>query len=357
MRSICGLTKPQMRINMISRLLIVGLGSIGIRHLRIARELFPDADIRVLRHEECLSIPEYANGCFSTIEQAVAFSPQIAVIANPAPFHISVAKQLADVGVHLLIEKPLSLSVDGVPQLIETCHKQGSVLMTGYNLRFLPSLQRLRTLLLENTIGSVLSVRCEIGQYLPSWRPEADYRQSVSARHELGGGVLHELSHELDYLRWIFGEVEWVNATLSRQSTLEIDVEDTAHLTLGFLPVVDKFQLIGTVNLDFIRHDTTRSCTAIGENGTLRWNGLTGIVELYEAGAKEWRELFRHHHQRDDSYLAEWRNFIDCVNEHKKPLVTGEDGLKVLQIIEAARISAASGGQKIVSTMLISNQD
>lgn len=346
-----------MHSHLINRILIVGLGSIGTRHLKIARNLFPDADIRVLRHQECQSIPEYADGCFSTIEQAVAFSPQIAVIANPAPFHILVARRLADAGVHLLIEKPLSSSVNGVPQLIEACQKQGSVLMTGYNLRFLPSLQRFHNLLLDNAIGRVLSVRCEIGQYLPTWRPNTDYRESVSARRKLGGGVLLELSHELDYLRWIFGEVEWVKATLSRQSALEIDVEDTAHLILGFVPADDKFQLIGTVNLDFIRHDTTRSCTAIGENGTLRWNGLTGVVELYEAGDEEWCELFRYQHQRDDSYLAEWKNLIDSFNEHNTPLVTGGDGLKVLQIIEAARISATSGGQIVVSTMLTRNQD
>ncbi len=333
---------------LIHRILIVGLGSIGTRHLRIARELHPDADIRVLRHQECVSIPEYADGCFSTTEDAVAFLPQIAVIANPAPFHIPVAQRLAEAGVHLLIEKPLSSSIDGVSQLLETCQKQGTVLLVGYNLRFLPSLQHFCNLLLDDTIGRVLSVRCEIGQYLPSWRPDTDYRNSVSARRGLGGGVLLELSHELDYLRWIFGEVDWVKATLSHQSTLEIDVEDTAHLILGFVPVDDKFQLIGTVSLDFIRQDTTRSCTVIGENGTLRWNGLTGTVELYEAAAKEWRELFSHHHQRDDSYLAEWQNFIDCVNEDKKPMVTGEDGLKVVQIIEAARLSAASGGKVLV---------
>jgi predicted dehydrogenase len=197
----------------------------------------------------------------------------------------------------------------------------------------------------ESVIGKVLSVRCEIGQYLPSWRPECDYRQGVSAQHELGGGVLLEISHELDYLRWIFGEVDWVKATLSHQSSLEIDVEDTAHLTLGLAPAVKGHQLIGTINLDFIRHDTTRLCVAIGEKGSLRWNGLTGEVSLYEAGAKEWRELFSHPHQRDDSYLAEWKNFISCVTEDKTPLVTGEDGLKVLKIIEAARHSAISGGQ------------
>lgn len=332
---------------MINRILIVGLGSIGKRHLRLAREQFPNADIRVLRHQAKNEVHEYSNGSFSSIEESIAFSPQIAVIASPATFHIATAQALAEAGVHLLIEKPLSASLSGVTQLLETCERQGVVLLTGYNLRFLPSLQHYRDLLGENVIGKILSVRCEIGQYLPSWRPDSDYRQGVSAQRELGGGALLELSHELDYLRWIFGEVEWVKATLSRQSMLEIDVEDTAHLTLGFASALDGFQLIGSVNLDFIRHDTTRLCTAIGEKGSLRWNGLTGEVLLYGADKKEWELMFSHHHHRDDSYMAEWKNFIECVNTQKIPLITGEDGLKVLQIIEAARHSEKSGGKMV----------
>ena len=323
-----------------------------MRHLRLSRELLPKADIRVLRHQVTREIPEFSNGCFFSFEEAIAFSPQIAVIASPAPFHFPISQALAEARVHLLIEKPLSASLNGVIQLLETCQKQDTVLLTGYNLRFLPSLQRFRDLLGEQVIGKVFSVRCEIGQYLPSWRPESDYRQGVSARHELGGGALLELSHELDYLRWIFGEVEWVKATISHQSDLELNVEDTAHLTLGFAPAIDGHQLICAVNLDFIRHDTTRLCTAIGEKGSLRWNGLTGEVALYEAGVEEWRELFNHLHQRDDSYLAEWQDLIACVTEHKTPMITGEDGLKVLEIIEAARISAASGGEVPVVTMV-----
>jgi predicted dehydrogenase len=335
----------------IDRVLIVGLGSIGQRHLRLAREILPTADIRVLRHQPASPVPETANGCFSRIEEAIAFAPQIAVIASPATFHIATAQALAEVGVHLLVEKPLSASLDGVMQLLGTCRQQGTILLTGYNLRFLPSLRKFHDLLGERVIGKVLSIRCEIGQYLPSWRPGGDYSQSVSARRELGGGALLELSHELDYLRWIFGEVDWVKATLSRQSDLALDVEDTAHLTLGFAPAADGHQLIAVVNLDFVRHDTTRLCTVIGAKGSLRWNGLTGDVALYEAGAKEWRELFHYTQPRDDSYRAEWVSFIGCVNERKIPLVTGEDGLKVLQIIEAVRIAAKSGGHVPVVTM------
>ena len=329
---------------MIKRALIVGLGSIGKRHLRLARHLLPTAEFRVLRSSALKDNPDYSEGVLYRIEDALNFSPQIAVIASPASFHISVAQILAENGVHLLVEKPLSASLDGVSKLIETCKSQGLVLSTGYNLRFLPSLQRYRSLLNAKVIGRILSVRCEIGQYLPRWRPDQDYREGVSARRELGGGALLELSHELDYLQWIFGDVVWVKATLARQSLLEIDVEDSVHLTLGFASSGSGSELIGTANLDFIRHDTTRLCTAIGEYGSLRWNGLTGGIEQYNSGENRWREIFIKASERDDSYIAEWKNFVESVMLDKRPLVDGADGLMVLKIIEAARISASAGG-------------
>ena len=332
---------------LIKRILIVGYGSIGKRHLRLARELNPDADIRVMRRQVVNLVPEYASGCFTNLEEATLFEPHIAVIATPAPFHIIAARALAEVGAHLLIEKPLSDSLSGVSQLIKICQEKQVVLLIGYNLRFLPSLQRYREALSEGVIGAVLSVRCEIGQYLPSWRPGGDYRQGVSAQHKLGGGALLELSHELDYLRWIFGEIVSVKASLSRQSNLEIDVEDTAHLILGFAPTLEGAQLIATVNLDFIRQDATRVCIAIGEKGSLSWDGLTGEVSLYEAGASKWQELFRSPCHRDESYISEWQNFMECVNHQKLPMITGKDGLEVLKIIEGARLSNETGGRMV----------
>lgn len=335
----------------IDRVLIVGLGSIGRRHLRLARQLLPSADIRVLRHQPSKDLPEFANGCFSELNKAISFAPQLAVIASPASFHLPVAIALANVGANLLIEKPLASELEGVEELLACCQLKQVVLLTGYNLRFLPSLQKFRELLHINTIGRVASVRCEIGQYLPNWRPGSDYRQSVSARHALGGGALLELSHELDYLRWIFGEVNWVSASLSKQSALEIDVEDTAHLTLGFNGVEGAGALIGTLNLDFIRHDTTRLCTAIGELGSLRWNGLTGVVELFNAGESNWRELFKHQHLRDDSYVAEWEHMLACMQGQASPFITGDDGLQVLRIVEAARSASATGNKTQVAPL------
>lgn len=338
---------PEVLINhrqaMIKRILLIGLGSIGKRHLRLARELFPHADIAVLRHKADPSIPEYADHVFSCMDDALAFAPEIAVIANPATFHVAMAMPLAKAGVHLLIEKPLAASSEGVVELLDICRKANVRLATGYNLRFLPSLQKFKSLLDDKIIGPIWSVRCEIGQYLPSWRPDTDYRQGVSAQRALGGGALLELSHELDYLRWIFGEVAWVQAAQAKQSDLEIDVEDSVHLIMGFWPQDCEPPLVATANLDFIRHDTTRMCTAIGKLGSLRWNGIAGTVEALVPGQQAWREVHRHQADRDESYLAQWKNFVASVERQATPLVSGEDGLKVLRVIEAARHAATTG--------------
>ncbi len=330
---------------MISRILIVGLGSIGKRHLQLARELFPESKIAVLRHKTDLILPEYADYSFSSIAEALKFSPQMAVVANPATFHLSVAMDLAKIGTHLLIEKPLSVTTKGVAELLNVCREKKVKLATGYNLRFLPSLQKFKSMLDGNIVGMVWSVRSEIGQFLPSWRKGTDYRQGVSAQHALGGGALLELSHELDYLRWIFGEVAWIQASLSKQSDLEIDVEDTAHLILGFYERPHLRPLIASVSLDFIRQDEIRSCTAVGKLGSLRWNGISGTVELYEAGAESWQVIYKHQAVRDETYLAEWADFLASIEMQREPFVTGQDGLKVLRMIEAACLSEKTGSR------------
>lgn len=324
------------------RVLIVGLGSIGKRHARVLKQLRPEWEVVALRRQADSEMPEGVDDCVTTLEDALRLKPRIAVIANPASHHVATAIPLAEAGVHLLIEKPLSSMAGDIPSLLDACRKNRVTLMTAYNMRFLSSLQRFRQLVQEGRAGQVLSVRSEVGQYLPSWRPGSDYRENVSAQAALGGGALLELSHEIDFLRWIFGEIDWVNATLLRQSALEIDVEDTVHLVLGFRELNQGRPLVASVDIDFIRHDTTRNCTAIGETGSLRWNAMGGKVEFYPASGTEWQLLDELPAQRDDSYLGEWRHFLECIETGAAPMISGEDGLAVLQVIEAARASSAA---------------
>lgn len=332
----------------VKKILIVGLGSIGRRHVQIIRELYPSVLIGVLRHKNCDDKESKALNidiCFTSMFDALSFQADAALVTNPAPMHIDVATELAHAGVHLLIEKPLAEeSKEDIDDLIAFCHRKNLILMPAYNLRFLPSLIYFKEQLEKSVIGRLLSVRVEVGQYLPSWRPDMDYRQTVSSQYKLGGGVLLELSHEIDYLLWIFGAATWVKAHLSKQSDLEVDVEDTAHLQIGFKKDVAQHELIARLDMDFIRHDTARNCTVIGEKGTLRWDGITGTVEIFLKGGSQWKELFFDKPERNYTYEAELKNFISSIESNRKPSINAQDGLAVLQLIDAARESHNKSG-------------
>jgi predicted dehydrogenase len=323
-------------------ILIVGLGSIGLKHLRIAREIFPESRIAVLRHKETNEIPEGADEIFFNLSDAIQFQPQIAIICSPASTHIEISRALVKQGIHILIEKPISNEQKGLEELNCEAVENNCVLTVGYNLRFLSSLQKFKNLIDKNFVGDLYSVRSEVGQYLPNWR-KADYRKTVSAQKILGGGALLELSHELDYMRWIFGEVESVQAQLSRQSQLDIDVEDTAHIILKFKENKNNTNLIASLNLDFIRHDKVRMCHAIGDKGSLRWNGLTGDVDLFKSDKSGWNNIYKNKADQDETYKNEWLHFIECINKKKSPNISFQDGIKVLDIVDAIKIASSTG--------------
>ncbi len=324
------------------RVLVVGLGSIGKRHIEVIKTLYPNFIVSVLRHKKCCDedvAKLRLEKCFTQIKEAIKFQPHFAVIANPATFHIEVAMELAQAGIHLLIEKPLSHVVNGIDALISLCQERNIKLMTAYNLRFLPSLTAFREYLESQAAGKIISVRAEVGQHLSGWRPTVDYRNTVTAQKRLGGGVLLELTHDIDYLLWLFGPAAWVKANTSQQGQFEIDVEDTSHLIIGF----KKNQLVATLNLDFIRHDTCRYCIAIGDKGSLRWDAVAGTIESFAEGATEWQPLFEHKVERNYTYEKEIKHFVECVSHGLSPVITGKDGRDSVEIVEAAKKSSELG--------------
>jgi predicted dehydrogenase len=320
--------------------LIVGLGSIGRRHLANLRLLAENIDITVWRQHAVRTadpaLPTGADRVVYTLKDALAVKPDMAVISSPAPLHVATAIDLARRDVHLMIEKPLSNTLDGVDDLLVLCQRRGLVLLVAYHLRFSESLRAVRQAALNGSIGRIMSIHADVGQFLPEWRPATDYRRGVSARRELGGGVVLELSHDLDYVRWLAGEVQTVAAQIDRLSNLEIDVEDTAAIILRF-----RSGAIGTVNLDMTRRVMTRSCRLIGSEGVLDWDGQSRRAQLFSATANVWHEL----HSADsspsnDMYVAEMQHFLACVQNGAKPLVSGSDGRRALEIALAVKESS-----------------
>jgi predicted dehydrogenase len=329
---------------MIKRILINGAGSAGARHFKIARDLFPNAQIAILTNRQMLDSNLGYKWHFTKVEDAITFQPNIAILAGAASSRIEIGLALANAGVHLLVEKPISLSTKSAVNLIEICAEKNLTLAVGYNLRFYESLIYFRDQLNSGVIGKPLLVNCEVGQFLPGWRESADYRYSVSAQRKLGGGVLFELSHEIDYLAWVFGKIKWVRATIMQQSLLEIDVEDSAFLTLGIENNKNP-NLVASLAMDFIRHDMQRNCIVIGESGTLKWDGIKQQVSILKQGESSWTNLITTTQPSSASYLAEWKDFLECLDTRKPPKATGMDGLKTLEVIAAALESAPTGKQ------------
>lgn len=330
------------------KVLIVGYGSIGRRHMQTVKNAKLNARYAVYRHRVSDDFVE--DGCLfsGNISTLLDWKPDISIICSPAPMHLQFVPRLLDIGSHLLIEKPISDNLQGVSELVDLARTSDVAVGVGYNLRFIESLRVLRTAVQEKTYGEVRFVSSEVGQYLPDWRPSQEWQSTVTAQSKLGGGVLLELSHELDYLLWIFGSFNWVAAHLGHISPFGDDVEDFAALTLsvGGDTAETKGPLIN-VSMDMVRRKAERKCKVFCEEGTIIWDGNKNKVTVENSDGEQ--ILFDGEDMTNDTYLKQFEAFLSFTKSGKKAedLASVEEAMNVLTIVEAARKSHELGGQRI----------
>ena len=322
------------------KVLIAGLGSIGRRHLKNLLHLGIKDIILLRSHRSTLPDDELQGLPFvNDIQSALAFRPDAVIISNPTAFHLDVAIPAAEAGCHLFLEKPVSHSLQGLPELRRAVQRGGGQVYVGFQFRFHPGLQQVKRLLADGVIGEPISAHAHYGEYLPSWHPWEDYRRGYSARPELGGGVILTLCHPLDYLRWLFGEADTLWAFAGQLSTLGIAVEDTAEIGLRF-----ESGLLAGVHLDYIQRPTAHWLEIIGATGTIRWNNEDGTVHLYRAAVGEWETfLAPQGFERNDLFLEEMRHFLAVVRGEAQPACTLGDGVRALELALAAHQSAEIG--------------
>jgi predicted dehydrogenase len=328
-------------INEPLKIIIVGFGGIARRHLTNLREIEPHADVTILRHKSPgpAESVEGADRVIYALEEALQIGPHAALITGPASRHVQMALILAEKGIDLFIEKPISDCLQGVDELIGLCESKGLVLMVGYNFRFHKPFGLVEEALNNGVIGRTMTFRAEVGGYLPDWRPGRDYRSTVSARKELGGGAVLELSHELDYIRRLFGDMDSVYAKIGRQSDLELDVEDTAEIV-----VQSKSGIIGSIHLNMIEKPEIRVLKVVGTHGTLRYDLMTDEANAYSDQTNAWSEICpAGSADRNEMYTAELIRFLECVRTRQRPIVGGEEGKRALELAIAAKISSETG--------------
>ncbi len=315
------------------KFLIAGLGSIGRRHLRNLIAHGED-DILLLRSHQSTLPDEELEGLpvESDLQAALARSPDAVLVCNPTALHLDVALPAARAGSHLLLEKPLSHTMDGVPELVEVVRANDSRVLVGFQFRYHPALRAIQTWIATGAIGAPVSVRAHWGEYLPDWHPWEDYRQSYAARPELGGGVLLTLCHPIDYLRMLFGEAEVISCAASRRG-LGLEVEDTVELALQF-----ENGALGSVHLNYVQRPPSHTLQIVGTGGSIVWDNADGVAHLYRSGEGEWVSAGpADGFERNDLFMDEMANFLAMLRGSEAPRCSLEDGIAALQICLQAR--------------------
>ena len=324
------------------RFVVIGAGSIGRRHAKNLVALGagtvtvcdpdPAACETAVREIGCAAV--------TGLDAALAPGPDAVLVCTPTHLHLPAARAAIAAGAHVFMEKPIAESLDGVADLVAAARAARRMLLVGCNMRFHPGVAALKHALDEGTPRVPPCFRARFSHYLPNWRPGSDYRNSYSARRAHGGGIVLEGVHEIDYVRWMAGEVSSVSAWAGHLSTLDIDSEDCALVELSC-----KSGATAQIHLDYLSPLKLRGCEIIGEDAVLRWasEGKTPErvrVTRYRNGAEEETLLALDAYDGNAMYLEELRHFLACLDGTETPQLDGEQAYRVLELALAARDAA-----------------
>lgn len=314
--------------------LIVGVGSIGERHLRCFQST-GRADVSFVEVNPSLrsSIAERYNvHGFENLEEALVHageaSPsnsQSAVVATPAHRHLEMATRLAEAGRHLLIEKPLSTDTAGVSQLVSVVNQRGLVANVAYVYRCFPALVAMREALSSGRFGKPVELVAVCGQHFPTYRPA--YRDIYYNNHATGGGAIQDaLTHVLNAGEWLVGPIDRLVADAAHQVLADVAVEDTVHVLARHGDVLGSYSL----NQHQAPNETT--LTIICERGTVRWEVHAQRWRWMTVPDEPWHDQPHEPQPRDAAFITQADRFLDAVEGLAQPLCPLQEGLQTLRV-------------------------
>lgn len=322
------------------KVLVVGTGSIGRRHIANLQQL--GADVLAYSHRRKGSSLEAAEPVpgvtfVADVEQALEQDVDAVVVANRTDLHVKTALQAARRGKAVFVEKPLSVSLAGTQELVELERSRGLVIEAGFMLRFHPNLRWIKQFLEQDGIGELMYLRAAVGQWLPDWRPGTDHRDGYGSRREFGGGAILDLIHELDLVTWLGGPASDVCAMTRHVKTLEIGTEAVAQVGLRLAG-----DTLAQVHLDYVRPAYGRALEVVGERGVLSWDYSQGTVTLSRSqGAAQVAHRVADGFERNGMFHHHMRHFLQRLSEPDalaaSPL---EDAIAVQRVALACHLSA-----------------
>lgn len=284
------------------RIIFFGLGSIGQRHAKILLENYSH-DLYAFRSGTNSDTNSLGIKEIYSWEEVNDLKPDIAFITNPTSLHIATAIKCAKLGCKLFIEKPIDKEIEELDKLIELVKEKDLVTYVAYNLRFHPVIKKLKEYLKEK---KPLYARVVCTSFLPSWRPNTDYLKSYSANKDMGGGVILDLSHEIDYVDYLFGGIKKISGNFAKIGNVTVDAEDCADMLVvsGGIPV--------NIHLDFLSQLRQRYIQ-------IDFEGLTVVGDLINAEIKEYegetiKNNIRLEYERGQEYKEQLEYFFDNID-------------------------------------------
>jgi len=321
---------------------VIGYGSVGKRHVSNLLRM-PNLEIIICTKQKIENPSIKKIKIVKSISECLKEEPDVGIISNESSYHVKIAIKLANAGIDLFIEKPLSSSLIGTKELLRIVRKKNLITQIGCQLRFHKCIKEIKQVISSKKLGKVISVRSECGSFLPDWHPSEDYSKSYAARKELGGGVVLTNIHEIDYLYWFFGEITEVFSIVKNSGSLKISADDFAVGVLKF-----KNDIIGEIHLDYLQKPENRNCKIIGTKGTLVWESETNLVKWYDNKKNKWIKVFKwNNYDRNLMFREEINHFINCVNDRKKSINPLElDGIITTKV--ALAMMKSSKTRKII---------
>lgn len=268
------------------KILFLGLGSIGHRHARLIHEHWPEYELFAIRsgHGGCEESPKYVRN----IEDGRSTGMDIIFVCTPSLMHMGAIIWHAFTDRHFFIEKPIGKNYIGVKYALELVKINAITAYVAYPMRFHPKVAKIGQLMVDH--GGVCHARFVCSSYLPSWRPDADYKRFYSANESMGGGILLDMSHHAYFAEMLFGEVKSLIGIRARLTEITVDTDDAADLILNHISGV-----VSNIHVDFI--------TKIG--------GGDRVVLTMADGSCQRVYLDLTQRETDEMYLNQLKHFFD----------------------------------------------
>lgn len=325
-------------------ILIVGLGSIGQRHLRILKKnykkkvslytLDSTKNKRIIKDDfrsfKVKSLTKYYGIKEIKLKDIAKYKISSAFICNPPNLHLKTAIDLANYDCNLFIEKPISTEneLKGIQKLIKLSRKKKLIVRVGYQLRFHPGIKIIKELIDKNIYGKILNGYFHFGEFTGSVKKFEKFTDSIYINKHKGGGALLAFSHHLDLAYYFFGKLKTKFSILKNSKNFNINVEDTCKIVLS-----NKKKNYFLFNFNFLDNPQENFFILNFQKGSIKWNYTENYIQIKKYNNLKSKTFYYKGFKRNNLFSAQTKKFFSDIKSKSFKNETLHDSFQITKLI------------------------